>query len=127
MEEFAEARNKRNRHPDWQDVAFNAGEFMAWLSGDTAPAAPPAPAVAEAGKRRGPKPKVIYQDFYNEVRRVVDEEGFPDPRLDSAFRQADLERHMMRWHNEAIGTTQNRKLVRDSLRTILEQSNQPQK
>jgi hypothetical protein len=37
MEEFAEARNKRNRHPDWQDVAFNAGEFVAWLSGDSAP------------------------------------------------------------------------------------------
>ena len=34
----------------------------------------------------------------------------PDPKLDSNFRQADLERHMMAWHGKSF-SSRNRELT----------------
>lgn len=68
------------------------------------------PASPPKGKR-GPKPQVDHDEFEREVHRWLTENGMPDPQLDPNSRQADLERHMSESHNDAIGESQNRKLV----------------
>lgn len=66
-------------------------------------------------RKPGPKPKVDRTAFEQEVHRLLDEEGSPNPQIDPDFRQADVERHMMQWHNDSIGETQNRTYVADAL------------
>jgi len=68
------------------------------------------PASPPTGKR-GPKPKVDYSAFEREVHSWLAENGVPNPQLDPKERQADLERHMSEFHNDAIGESRNRVLV----------------
>ena len=75
------------------------------------------PAVPPKGKR-GPKPKVDRAAFRAEVMRWVVKYGFPNPKLDPASRQSDLERHMMVHFREALSEGHNRKLVSEVLREI---------
>lgn len=68
------------------------------------------PASPPTGKR-GPKPKVDPAKFEREAHRWLAENGVPDPQLDQNERQADLERHMMVFHKDAIAESRNRELV----------------
>jgi hypothetical protein len=43
----------------------------------------------------------------------------PDPQLDPNSRQADLERHMSEFHNDAIGESRNRVLVRRGMASYM--------
>lgn len=68
------------------------------------------PAIPPKGKR-GPKPKVDPAKFEREVHRLIAEHGIPDRTLDPNWGQSELEDAMMKWHSDAIGESQNRKLV----------------
>jgi hypothetical protein len=76
------------------------------------------PASPPTGKR-GPKPQVVHDEFEREVHRWLTENGMPDPQLDPNSRQADLERHMSEFHNDAIGESRNRVLVRRGMASYM--------
>ena len=76
------------------------------------------PASPPKGKR-GPKPKVDFDEFELEVHRWLTENGMPDPQLDPNSRQADLERHMSEFHNDTIGESRNRVLVTDAIASYM--------
>jgi hypothetical protein len=61
--------------------------------------------------KRGPKNKVDPVEFTRVVHQWIAHNGIPDPKLDPRERQADLEKHMMRWHGDKIGVARNRQLV----------------
>ena len=70
--------------------------------------------------KRGPKSKVDPAKFEAEALCWIGEHGIPDPKLDPQVRQADLERHMMSWHKDAINVTRNRELVRLAMKKSYE-------
>lgn len=65
--------------------------------------------------KRGPKPKVDPIKFESEVHRLLEQEGTPDPTVDPNFRQSTVEKHMMNWHKEAYGVSQNRVLSKNAI------------
>lgn len=69
-------------------------------------------------RKRGPKPKVDPEKFERECHRAIAENGMPNPELDPGWIQADLERHMMKWHGDAIGYKQNRNLVKRAMESF---------
>lgn len=109
-EKYIEARKLRSRHPDWEDVVFKTAEFEAWLD----------QVLGRPVKRTktGPKPKLDEKEFQREVMKYVKDNGLPDPSIDPTSRQADLERHMMLWHREAVSESTNRKYVTKALRAV---------
>jgi hypothetical protein len=71
-------------------------------------------------KRRGPKPKVDKVAFQEKVFALLENEGVPDPTIDPAFRQSDIEREMMAWHGDAIAESRNRELVSAAITSFID-------
>jgi hypothetical protein len=71
--------------------------------------------TAKPKNKPGPRPKLNYIKFEEEVHRILGEEGIPNPQFDPDFRQADLEKRMLKWHNDTIGESRNRELTAKAL------------
>lgn len=140
MDQWVTARAGGGRSPSWHDVWFPKNAFSRWLllwvrrqlTRDAAEGMIQREAVDKhlaalaerlgvesphshrstvTPRRAGPKPKVDPERFEAECHKYIEDEGVPDPKLDPQFRQADVERHMMDWHNGAISASRNRVLV----------------
>jgi len=66
------------------------------------------------------KPRYDWDSFKDEVWRLLEEEGTPDPKVDPDWTQAEIERRMLDWCSSTWGREPVVASIRSRLKTVME-------
>jgi hypothetical protein len=101
---------------NFQWIFIESVSLNVFLDGLKKRSSPTAEIITKA--KRGPKPKFDKNKFEEEVHRILDYEGWPDPSLDAKWNQTALEKRMAEFAGEIYGETHNRTLVKAAMESF---------